>query len=161
MFHLYHVELYYIVSNRNKIQKFLCLFFWKRKFILLVMNYKIDQLFFVNVLIQLNVDEYSQPYVVILLLDVILFLNRNIRKRKSIENHYRHHLKKQIHVQHGHDQLLYMLYKLRNIRYTNEKLNLVLLGILQVAQKYFNVSFLCVGQNINRRSLPLESSSFI
>jgi hypothetical protein len=31
-----------------------------------------DQRFFVNVLNQLNVDEYFQPYVVILLLDVIL-----------------------------------------------------------------------------------------
>jgi hypothetical protein len=41
------------------------------------------------------------------------------------------------------------------------KMKEVLLGTLQVAQKYFNVSFLCIGQKINRRSLPFESSSFI
>jgi hypothetical protein len=54
-------------------------------FILLVMNYMIDQLSFVNVLIPLNVDEYFLPYVVILLLDVILFGIGKVRKEKSIE----------------------------------------------------------------------------
>ena len=36
-----------------------------------------------------------------------------------------------------------------------------LLGMLHVAQKYFNASFLWVEQLIKRGSLPLESSSLI
>jgi len=46
----------------------------------------IDQLSFVNVLIQLNVDEYFPPYVVILLLDVILFGIGKLEKKNLLNS---------------------------------------------------------------------------
>lgn len=56
-------------------------------------NYTIDPLFFVNVLNHVNVDEYSQPYVVISLLDVNLFGREIFFIAQSLGISYRHHLK--------------------------------------------------------------------
>lgn len=72
-----------------------------------------DPSIFVKVLNRLNVDEYSQRYVVILLLDVILFLFEiKILHKKNLLLIYQHHPMQEIHVQPDHGRLLYMLYKL-------------------------------------------------
>jgi len=73
------------------------------------MNYMNDRLSSANVLSQVNVDVYFQPYAVILLLDVILkYFYILFETRKNADSdRYRYRLKEQNHVQHDRDQLSY------------------------------------------------------
>ena len=140
-------------------------------------GYKLDQPSVANVSSHSNVVECFRPYFVVWLLDVILRKQRwaSSSSEERQRQFYLHRLKGEIRDLHVRDQLYCMCGKLTNtkknrrgdVKYRDEtkvsshKDEEDLLGMLQVAQKYFNVSFLWLEHVISRGSLPLESSSLI